>query len=64
MRHGQHHLNNEIFMVWCKNVPAHMLPDGPMMKLVAMLIKERLSQDDLATFTTKNSWLEKLLKNT
>ena len=40
-----------------------MLPDGPMMKLVAMLIKERLSQDDLATFTTKNSWLEKLLKN-
>ena len=37
---------------------AHVLPDGPMLKEDAILIKERLNKDDLATFTNKNSWLK------
>ena len=36
-----------------------MFPDGPMLKEKAILIKERLNKDELATFTASNSWLEK-----
>ena len=36
-----------------------MFPDGPMLKEEAMLIKERLSRDELATFNPSNGWLEK-----
>ena len=36
-----------------------MFPDVPMLKEGAMLIKERLSKDELATFTASNNWLEK-----
>ena len=36
-----------------------MFPDDPMLKEGAMLIKERLSKDELATFTASNNWLEK-----
>ena len=36
-----------------------MFPDGPMLKKEAMLVKERLNKDKLATFTASNGWLEK-----
>ena len=36
-----------------------MFPDGPMLKEEAMLIKERLNKDELATFTASNGWSEK-----
>ena len=42
-----------------KNRPVQMFPDGPMLKEEAMLIKERLNKDELATFTASNGWLKK-----
>ena len=42
-----------------KCASANVLPDGPMLKEEAMLIKERLNKDELATFTASNGWLEK-----
>ena len=42
-----------------KCASANVFPDGPMLKEEAMLIKERLNKDELATFTASNGWLEK-----
>ena len=47
-----------------KNVPTKTFPDGPTLKDEAMLIKERLNKDELATFTASNGWLEKFKKCT
>lgn len=60
MRHGQYHLINEILLTWYKKCAnANVFPDSPMLKEEAMLIKERLNKNDLATFTASNGWLEK-----
>ena len=52
LRHEQYHLIN-------KYAGANVFSDGPMLKKEAMLIKERLNKDELATFTASNDWLEK-----
>ena len=58
--HGQYHLINEILIAWYKNcASANVFPDGPMLKEEAMLIKESLNKDELASFTASNGWLEK-----
>ena len=60
MRYGQYHLINEILIAWYKKcASANLFPDGPVLKKEAMLIKERLNKDELATFTESNGWLEK-----
>ena len=60
LRHGQYHLINEILIAWYKKcASANMFPDGRMLKDEAMLIKERLNKDELATLTASNGWLEK-----
>ena len=60
LRHGLYHLINEILIAWYKKcASANVFPDGPMLKEEAMLIKERLNKDELATFTASNGWLEK-----
>ena len=57
LRHGQHHLINEILIAWYKNcASANVFPGGPMLKEEAMLIKESLNKDELATFTASNGW--------
>ena len=60
LRHGLYHLINEILIAWYKKCASvNVFPDGPMLKEEAMLIKERLNKDELATFTASNGWLEK-----
>ena len=41
----------------CAN--ANLSPDSPMLKEEAMLIKENINKNDLATFTASNGWLKK-----
>ena len=41
-----------------KNAPVHVILDGPMLKEEAILIKERLTKDDLTTFPNKKNWFE------
>ena len=58
--HGQYHLINETLIAWYKKcASASVFPDGPMLKEEAMLIKERLNKDELATFTASNGLSEK-----
>ena len=60
LRHGQYHLINEILIAWYRTcASANVFPDGPMLKEEGMLIKERLSKDELAMFAASNGWLEK-----
>ena len=60
LRHGQYHLINQILIGWYKKcVSANEFPDGPMLKEEAMLKKERLNKNELATYFASNSWLEK-----
>ena len=42
-----------------KCASANEFSDDPMLEEGAMLIKERLNKDELATFTASNGWLEK-----
>ena len=59
LRHG--HWINETLIAWYKKCArANVFPDGPMLKEEAILIKERLSKHELATFTASNGWLETL----
>ena len=39
---------------------ASLFPDGPMLKEEAMLIKKRLIQDDLTSFSASNGSLKKV----
>lgn len=41
-----------------KNAPVHVILDGPMLKEEVILIKERLTKDDLTTFPNKKTWFE------
>ena len=59
LNHGQCHSVNEILVAWYKNVPAQMCFQMAKCWIKAMLIKERLNKDELATSTASNGWLEK-----